>query len=449
MRVLIIDVASNALDFAMRCQDWGHDVMFYDAPHKDGSVRMAGKGIVPRLIDYNLLQTKYLDWSDLIFLPDNVKYLDMLEPKRKAGYPIFGCCLEAAELELDRAKGQEAMKAAGLSIIPGVEFHDYDDAAKFVEKNPQYLVSKPSGDGDRALSFVADDAASLQHMMLDRWKKNDKYRSEARKHGFILQEKKTGVEFACGGWFGPGGWSKFWYQNAEYKKFLAGDMGPNTGEMGTLSMYVRECKLADLALKPMAKMLKKMEYIGFLDISGMVDDEGTFWPFELTCRPGWPSFHNQMATHEGDPAKWMLDLLTGNDTLEVKENIACVSVVMATGDFPNSHLTLKEVTGIPIYNATDREHVHLCDVMLGDDVPVQVGEKTVRMPNYVTSGEYVMVMTGTGTTITGARRSAYAALNKVKLPMHKICRPDIGAGRMVKGLPALQKHGFAKNFKFL
>jgi len=145
----------------------------------------------------------------------------------------------------------------------------------------------------------------------------------------------------------------------------------------------------------------------------------------------------------------MLDLLTGSDTLEVKENVSCVSVVLAIPDFPYSKWTSKVTHGIPIYNATDREHVHLCQVMMGEEVPVQVGDKIVRMPHYVTAGDYVAVITGCGDTITGARRSAYSAIKKIKMPADPFYRTDIGAGRIIKGLPEIQKHGFATKFKFL
>ena len=448
MKILCIDTGSNGLDFLMRCQDAGHDVLWFTRKRQDHEDQLAGKGIVPKLLDYDLLRTRYIGWADLIWLPDNTHYIDLLEPFRKLGYPIIGPNPITADLELNRARGQEAMQGAGLNTIPSKTFDDYDAAAKFVEKHPTYLVSKPSGDADKALSYVADDAASLVYMM-SRWKKNDKYRSDARKHGFILQEKIKGCEMAVGGWFGPHGWNKFFYENFEYKKLMAGDLGPNTGEMGTLSMYVRDSKLAEIALKPMTKLLKKLEYVGFCDISGMIDEKGDFWPFEFTMRPGWPTFYNQTATHEGDPAQWMLDLLNGADTLQVKENVCCVSVVIAVPDFPYSKATKKLVTGIPIYNATDRDHVHLCEVMLEDDVPVQLGDKIMHMPNYVTCGDYIAVVTGCGDTITGARRSAYAAVKKIKMPADPFWRPDIGSGRINHQLEKIQKLGFAKHFSII
>ena len=449
MRILILDTGSNTLDWAMRCQSVGHEIRLWDKPRANGICRRAGEGIIPKIEDFQDVKRKWLDWADLIFLPDNSSYVDMLEPYRLKGYPIFGPGVEATDLELNRRIGQEAMQKAGLNTIPGVTFNDYDKAAEFVETHPTYLVSKPSGDADKALSYVAHDAASLQYMMLDRWKKNEKYRGDAKKHGFILQEKKTGCEFAVGGWFGPNGWSRWWYENFEMKKLMNGDLGPNTGEMGTVSMYVRESKLADIALKPMTKHLKRLGYVGFCDISGMIDDSGEFWPFEFTMRPGWPTFHNQVATHVGDPAQWMLDLMNGEDTLEVMEDVVCISVVIATPDFPYSHATNKEITGIPIYGATDKEHVHLSEVMLQPDVPVQMGDDIVRIPHLVSCGDYIAVITGTGDTITGARRSAYAAVKKIHMPADPFYRTDIGNGRLVKGLPAVQEHGFATNFKVM
>jgi phosphoribosylamine--glycine ligase len=142
----------------------------------------------------------------------------------------------------------------------------------------------------------------------------------------------------------------------------------------------------------------------------------------------------------------MVDLMNGEDTLQAKAGAACISVVMAIPDFPYSKLTKKELSGIPVYNATDREHVHLCEIMLEDDVPMQLGDKIVNMPGYVTCGDYVCVVTGTGDTISGARKSDYAAVRKIKMPADPFYRTDIGV-RVTRVLPDIQKHGFAADFR--
>ena len=84
-RVLCIDTFSNALDLLMRAQAAGHSVKWYDKSKKDGSRPTAGNGIVPKIEDFSELQRKWLDWADLIWLPDNTAYLDMLEPYRRRG----------------------------------------------------------------------------------------------------------------------------------------------------------------------------------------------------------------------------------------------------------------------------------------------------------------------------------------------------------------------------
>ncbi|RQX81787.1 hypothetical protein DF034_17380 [Burkholderia anthina] len=447
MRILAIDVGSNCLDWLMRCQEWGHQVLWYDKPRPDGTDRHAGEGIVPKIRDYDELRRKWLGWADLIYTPDNVSYLEMLEPYRRIGYPIYGCNLAAVEWELDREAGQKVMEECGMRIIPGKTFHDYESAIAYVKKHGKAFVSKPSGDGERAMSYVADSAADMVYM-LGRWNKIDKYRSAARKDGFILQEKISGIEMAVGGFFGPDGWSRGWVENWENKKLMNGDLGVNTGEMGTTVRVVRQSKLADEVLKPATEHLKRIGYVGYVDVNCMIPTDGKGpYPLEWTMRDGWPIRHNLTALIEGDPAQWMADKIQGRDTLKIRMDEVCISVLMALPDFPYSKITNKELCGIPIYGAEDMEHLHYSEVMMGT-APREVNGKVVDLPGPVTAGDYVLIATGTGETITGARRSAYSAIKKVKIPNSPFYRTDIGVGRLKKQLPDLQQMGYAKGLSY-
>jgi len=122
---------------------------------------------------------------------------------------------------------------------------------------------------------------------------------------------------------------------------------------------------------------------------------------------------------------------------------------MAIPDFPYSHMTRKEVTGIPIYGITarDLDGYHLCEAMLGE-APQDVNGKVMTLPCLLTAGDYVMVVSATGTTVSGAARSAYRKLDKVKIPNSPFWRPDIGA-RLKKQLPKIQAHGYAKGMSWL
>lgn len=447
MKILAIDTESNALDWLMRCQAWGHEVQWFDRVRKNGVPRCAGEGIVPKLRDIDELRKKWIGWADLIILTDNNYMVQFLETYRKLGYPIVAASPEAASWEIDRMRGQQVIKDAGIPILDSKIFRDYGAAAAHVKKHPHMLVSKPCGSDDKALSYVAHDPGDMLYMLEDRWAEREDLVAAAKANGFLLQEKIDGIEMAVGGWFGPGGWSKHIWENFEFKKLFSGDLGPNTGEMGTLGRYVSKSKLADLALYPLTKQLERIGYVGYVDNNVMVKPDGSIGPMELTMRFGWPNFNNQCAVHRGDPAKWLADLLDGKDTLTVSNDV-CVSVVMAIPDFPYSKATQKEVCGIPIYGATDFEHVHWCEVMVGENVPVFVDGKVVRMPHPVTAGDYLMVITGTGSTITGARKSAYSAIRKIDIPNSPFYRMDIGKGRLVHQLPQLHKLGFATGLDF-
>src|ERR1700690_411428 len=122
LKILVIDTGSEALDFCMRAMDYGHEVMWFCKKKDNREIQMAGKGIVPRLIDYELLKSRYIGWADLIWLTDNTHYTDLLEPFRKLGFPIFGPSPEAGGLERNRAIGQKAIKGGGGKTVPGITF---------------------------------------------------------------------------------------------------------------------------------------------------------------------------------------------------------------------------------------------------------------------------------------------------------------------------------------
>jgi phosphoribosylamine--glycine ligase len=266
-----------------------------------------------------------------------------------------------------------------------------------------------------------------------------------KKDGIIIQEKKTGMEMAVGGYFGPHGWNAWGFENFENKKLMNGDLGPATGEMGTLVRPVKlaQSRLAQMVLLPFTKQLKALGYVGYVDNNCIITDDGTPWPLEWTMRDGWPLRHNVTSLVVGDQAQWMLDLVQGRDTLKVQD--ACsISVVMPLPPFPYQHVVGKDVDGVPIYGWRDREQIHLSEARLEAEVPTMMGDKLVRIPGMVCTDVYPLVITGTGQTISGARRSAYAAAKRVKIPNSAFYRTDIGVGRMVKQLPKLQKLGYAR-----
>jgi phosphoribosylamine--glycine ligase len=438
MNLLLIDPSSSFLDFALRCEAAGHTVRVFMGPDKQGLRSECGDGLLDKRSEWQSSMT----WADLIFTSDNAKYIRALEGYRSRGFPIFGASVETAAWELARGHGQRVLEAAGIATIPSIEFTSYDKAIAHVRANPQRFVSKPDGDVDKALSYVSKGAADML-FMLEHWKKSSK-----QKPAFLLQGFIPGIEMAVGGWFGRAGFSKFFLENFEFKKFMNGEIGVNTGEMGTAMKYctAEESLLAREMLLPLEGELFRQGYTGFIDVSVIIDKTGQAWPLEFTTRPGWPLFQIQQVLHP-DPCQWMLDSIEGRDTFEPCSEIA-LGVVVTIPDFPYSHCTKAENTGYPVWGVTDKNRfwIHPAEMKLGM-APCLEGGKIVDRQMLVTAGDYVLICSGIGDSVSEAKDAAYKIVKELEIPNSPMYRTDIG-GRLERQLPELQALGYATAWEF-
>lgn len=436
MKLLIIDRQGAALDLAIRAQRDGHKVKLFipDMP----KTKFTGIGFVEVVRDFK----PWVRWADLVFYSDNTHYLDDLERAKAEGSLVVGPTRAAAEWELDREVGMKVLKRHGVQCPPYKLFNDYDEAIKFVKRENRRFVSKPSGDADKALSYVAKTPADLCYM-LERWKKTSKL-----KGAFLLQEFVGGIEMAVGGWFGPHGFNRGWCENWEFKKLMDGDLGVNTGEQGTVLRYVRKSHLADRVLAPLATALERLHYVGYIDVNCIIDEKGTPWPLEFTMRPGWPTFNIQQALHEGDSVEWLYELANGRDARNVTLDCPAIGVVLSIPDYPYSHLTRKEVVGTPVYGITEGmwPNLHPCEMMMGE-APCDCGGDIITVPMPVTAGDYVLVVSAVGDTVRNAKEKAYRRLKRLTVPNSPMYRTDIG-DRLGKQLPKLQALGYATGLKF-
>lgn len=436
MRILVIDPQAASLDWTMRCMADGHQVKW--VVKSDEKVAKVGKGIVERVDGV----WEWAKWPDLVFFADNTTWLNAGEYWRKRGVPVVGPSEVSVEWELDRDVGMKILKKAGVGCPPTKEFNDYDAAIAFVKKTMLRYVSKPSDSPDKALSYCAKSPADMVYM-LERWKRLNKL-----KNPFILQEFMPGIEMAVGGWFGPGGFNRGWCENWEFKKLMNDDKGVATGEQGTVLRYVKDSALAKKVLQPVEDMLAAEGYVGYIDVNCIITDDGTPWPLEFTMRPGWPTFNIQQALHTGDHAEWLLNLVNGVDQKNFELDKIATGVVMSIPDYPYSHLTRKEVNGVPLYGMTpeNENSIHPCEMMMGE-APHETDGKIASQPCLVSAGDYILVASGTGKTISESKKAAYKILDQLSLPNSPMYRTDIG-NRLKKQLPKLQAMGYATGMQF-
>ena len=427
MNVLCIEAtADGLLDLAVRAQALGHSARYHLGCY-DAVKCPVGKGLVEREHDWR----RAMKWADLVVVGGNGKWIAELDKWRSAGVAIIGGCAPVAALELDRMLGMAAFKRKGIPLPPYRQCSTLREAIEYVTKEDRGFAVKVCGDvADKTTSIVGKDAKGTL-WRLERWRKEGK----SFPSGLMVQERIEGIEFAVGGWIGPNGFAEGWEENFEEKKLYTGGLGPNVGESGTVLRLVKKSKIADKVLKPFEEMLVNLGYVGNVDVNCIVDEDGTPWPLEWTCRLGWPAFNIECALH-ADPVEFLAGLAAGKPPKTRRLDEIAVGVVLTLPPYPYGHEKTEEVVNVPIWGVTPAlaERLHFCNVM-------QNGE------GLASAGSYVMVATGTGDSVQEARRRAYGAIKRVEMPASPFYRVDIGQ-RLRTGLDELQRHGFAEGMRF-
>lgn len=447
MKVLVLDNNGEAagVDLCVRAQDTDHEVRYWLPPHPGlGGEMSYGDGMVEKVRDWR----PSMKWADLIILTGNANFMSDLAEYFGKGYPIFGCNPAAAEWECDRALGQKVLEECGIETLPYLVVGSAKEAEAQVLKTGEAYVMKPwGGAADKAMTYVArtaDDAL----FTIRRWAAEGKFKGQ-----LMMQEKVDGVEVGISGMFGPAGWAECYEESFEYKKFLNGDLGENTGEMGTVIRHTYHSKLFHDILEPLTDHLHRLNYIGDCAVNCIVDGRGRPWPLEFTMRLGWPDFCIRQPTLiSKDPVKWMKDLIEGKDSFHNTDQVS-VGVCLTHGDFPRGGDSrakdpLGTWDGYPVYGVSSRveDSIHWQKAKMGS-VPKRIGDsaETVRM--VCTAGNFPAVVTGTGKTVKEAAQAAYEVVAGLSIPSNLMYRTDIGEALEVE-LPILNKFGYCKGFKY-
>lgn len=430
MNVLIVDTFGYGLDLAMRMQSFGHDIRWYMLPMNNGERNTTGDGMIPKVPDWR----DHTEWADLIVMTANRKFTKELDVLRATGYPVFGPTEEATQWEFDRLLGQQVLQDCRINTVPMVEFSAFKDAIEYIKKNPGRYACKPSVDlEDKATSHCGkSDTGKDLVSVLSHWDK-----TVQKRYPFVLQPFVKGIEMAVGGHFGRDGWVGPWVHNFEFKKLFTGDMGPNTGEMGTVVHAVEESLLAEMVLKPLTAKLLRMNYTGYIDIAVIVQETGKVCPLEFTSRSGWPLDHILNSVFKGDPATWRKDALDGLDSISY-DSSTFTGLVYCQPDFPYDKRKKESVEG---YQLDDSEKIgsnfHPVEIKMGEGVDDSL--KTVVMP--VSTGTFLAVITGKGDTVAKSGAAAYRNLGKISFSNSPGYRLDIG-DRLKDQIPVLKRHGF-------
>lgn len=400
-------------DLAWQIQKEGHEVKCYIKDTTDEY-----DGFLEKVDDWK----KYTDWADVVIF-DDVGFGKEAESLRKAGKAVVGGSIYTDRLEEEREFGQSEMKRLGMLTLPSWDFDDYDKALQFIKENPGRYVYKPSsftsinlftsGDLKKGLLFTGkeEDGKDLYEII----EQNKKVLSRKVKQ-FQLQKYANGVEVGASAFFNGEKFITPVLIAFEHKRLFPGELGSMTGEMGTSMFWCEPNKLFKETTSRMEEDLKKSGYVGYIDINCVVNGRGIY-PLEFTCRFGYPTISIQQEGATSEWGEFLYALANHQDyQLRTKKGFQ-LGVVCVVPPFPyDDPIQMEIYKDLSIlFKKPSLEGIHIGDVKSIDEIWRVAGDSA-----------YVLIVTGSGSTMEEARKQAYSRIDNIIL-VNMFYRTDIGA----------------------
>ncbi|MEK7082560.1 MAG: phosphoribosylamine--glycine ligase [Patescibacteria group bacterium] len=410
LKFLFVSLESLSGDLAWSVSKEGHEVKVYIKAKSDGDVYNGFINKVERWEDH-------VEWADVIVF-DDVEFGEQAEKLRKKGKLVVGGSVYTDRLEIDREFGQAELKKYGVNLLPSWNYSNYDEVIEFIKANPSRYVFKPSGNtpsGGKGLLFIGEEEDGKDLLeILDQNKKVWQKKAPV----FQLQKYVTGVEVAVGAFFNGHDFIKPININFEHKRIFPGDIGPLSGEMGTLMFWSEPNYLFNATLGKMLPALKESGYIGYIDINCIVNGRGIY-PLEWTCRFGYPTIQIQSEGITLPAGEWLYKLASGEDfELKTKKGFQIGIRILVPTYFAKSNdkETVEMYRDLPVlFKKQNMDGIHIEDIKLDEGVWRIAGESGV-----------LMVVTGSGTTVEETQKQVYSRVGNIMV-QNMFYRTDIGA----------------------
>jgi phosphoribosylamine--glycine ligase len=323
---------------------------------------------------------------------------------KKIGIPVFGPTQGAAQIEASKAFSKALFQKYGIPCAFSRTFSELTAAKDYVKQQGSPLVIKAdglaAGKGVIMAETLEEALQAVSSIM-----ESKTFDSAGEK--VVIEEKLTGKEMSFFA-ITDGKTVLPTVPACDYKRIKDGDLGPNTGGMGSYSppyFYTPELgtqiisKIIEPTIRAMAT--ENRPYQGVL-YAGLMINNGEPKLLEYNARFGDPECQIIMPRLKSD----LLDIILA--TVEGKlESVqpdwtseACVGVVMASGGYPGNYKT-----GLPISGLDEVDK----DVMV-----FHAGTKIGNKPGEVlTNGGRVLTVAATGKTTEEARNKIYSNLPRI------------------------------------
>jgi len=368
---------------------------------------------IPALVEFALKET-----IDLTLVgPEDPLSLGIVDAFNQAGLRIFGPTQAAAQLEGSKSFAKSIMESAQIPTAKWATFEESLPAKAYVRSIGAPCVLKADGlAAGKGVIVAMDLETALQAVdeIMD-----GGFGSAGKK--LVIEEFLEGQEVSllC---FSDGVTACPMVPVQDHKRALEGDLGLNTGGMGTYSpppIWTAELETTVMQnlVAPTLQVMRTRgtPFQGVLFLGLILTQQGPKL-LEYNVRFGDPETQVVMKRLKSDllPILWACtEGRLSEVELEWKEEVA-VCVVMAAPGYP-----LAYAKGIPI---------RLPELREDDSVIFQAGTG-INEGRLLSTGGRVLGITAEGKTLQQAREKAYALVEKIDFPKAHF-RRDIG----VKGL---------------
>lgn len=428
MKILICDT-DVGLDIARQIALSGdHQIYYWNTwirSHPELQDLVYGEGILESLGIKRVENYWHLvEDVDLIVFTD-CYWGEDIDFLRSRGYKVFGASKEGQDLENDRMFAKKICKQYDMDI-PVTEEMGITEAIDFVKEQGKVYVVKFSNIRSEGLATYVpvnvEDCIDYLGKAADIDNTID----------VILEEVVDGIESAITAYFNGAKFVPPYFINFEHKKLFDGEIGPSTGEQGTLLLATYDEELPFVKyLKNLEPYLEKVSYHGIFDIDCIVNDEG-YWVLEATSRPGYPISMIQQVLYEEPFADIVYGVASGElESIACKDDLWTVGVCLSVAGYPFDDVVSK--TGfLRVHGIEDAEE---------DGCRLGYAAIVLRDGKYYTTPGHgrALVINGTGQTIEEARENAYRAMDYITFSDVSY-RLDIGM-KVDRVLPDLIKFG--------
>ena len=414
MKILIIGSGGREHALVWKLAQSPHVTQMWCAPGNAGIAqeRLAKSGSAVECVNIGaedlskllaFAQEKKIDFT--VVGPDNPLALGVVDLFQKIGLKIWGVNQKAAQFESSKVFSQKFMEKYGIPTASAGTFSEAGPAKAFCATLGGKCVVKADGlalgKGVLICNTAAEAEKAVDEIMVGK-------AFGAAGARVVIQEFLEGIEVSMHA-LCDGKVAKIFPTSQDHKRALDGDLGLNTGGMGTYSPtpFLNDAQLADVAKKVLEPFMhgcieEKIDYRGLLYPGVMLTKNGPKI-LEFNARFGDPETQVYLTRMENDLVE-LLDA-SASGTLarhELKwKPEASVCVVMASGGYPGNYPKGKPILGLAQADALPNTKVFHAGTALKDG-------------QIVTNGGRVLGVTALGKDLRTAQVAAYSAVECIR-----------------------------------